>query len=773
MRVLWQPAETEARDFVELASTDWERIEAAPDKSPLTTPGAFVNSINVQGVVFDDADHYHVEHLPSGGARVWSWWDDPTIWAPLEFRARVVTLENLRPDPLLGGAWNTAQSEVWYGQPGGSVDIRFRGLGPWQSVTFKPWAAFFADLPAGNIVHGIMLPDPLWVAAQAARTMRGWREWTEGVDSKVIDPRTGKVSNRQALLGLRSPKTGTYTRYLGDGVGGIDGHSLDRELTTEESPITAGSLSMTTGKTTAATEAWGWNFGAGLIGGGTPGVHPNGLYQAQIDCTLNEGSHVYGIKTLNSVTGHFGIYNFVGASHTDSWEQTEGTHSGTGVKTCSRTLNPTDGDEFDLFQAICVIDHPEGHGGGDHVFTLELNEADDLIEGPWDAPSTHVTDEVGARIHGQVLGLGNERGGRIEGDGGVTNVTDEIGGRTHGIANIAAEIGARIQGVAQASAEVGGRIHGQAAAADEIGARIQGVASVVSEVGGRISGTDSAASEAGGRVHGIANIGDEVGGRIEGVGILVTDEIGGRIQGIAQSTDEIGARIQGVLNVSSEIGARIEGILGATGEIGGRLHGEVLGLADEIGGRVQGVLNVTAEIGSRIHGQANIADEIGARIEGDGGATHVTSEVGGRVHGAASDQAEIGARVQGVAQDSAEVGGRVHGIDQASSVRGARVEGLDAAQGEIGARIQGVRHTGPATSFQRGARIHGTASATAEIGARIEGANQAADEIGARIEGEASGAPPAERLGFIVIAVRRQNFEKMANQRRLEEEAKR
>ena len=740
MRILWQPAETEARDFVEISSADWARIEAAPDKSPLTTPGAFVNSINVQGVVFDDADHYHVEHLASGGARVWSWWDDPTIWAPLEFRARVVTLENLRPDPLLGGAWNTAQSEVWYGQPGGSVDVRFRGLGPWQSVTFKPWSAFAADLPTGNVLHGIMLPDPLWVAAQAARTMRGWREWTEGVDPKVIDPRTGKVG-QQAPLGLRSPKTGTYTRYLNDQNQGISGHTLDRELATYTDPTTAGDLSMVSAKTSAATEAWGWNFGGSLKGGGTDGVHPNGLYQAQIDCTLNEGSHVYGIKTLNSVTGHFGIWNAIGGSHTDSWEQTEGTHSGTGVKVCSRTLNPTDGDVFDLYQAICVIDKPSGHGGGDHTFTLELNEADDLIEGPWDAIIVSVDDEIGARIHGQVLGLGNDRGARIEGDAGSTNVTSEIGGRIQGVLNVAAEIGGRVQGVLNVGSEVGARVHGIANIGAEIGARLHGIANIADEVGARIEGKLSAAAEVGSRLHGqVLALGDDIGGRLDAT-LQAQAEIGARIEGILGAAGEIGARIQGVLNVASEIGGRIEGQAAAG-------------------------TPADSEIGARLHGIAQAVDEIGARLQG-----------------VVNDQSEIGARVQGVAQDSTEVGGRVHGTDQASSVRGARIEGLDAAQDEVGARIHGVRRTGPATSFHRGARIHGEDHAAAEIGGRIEGETAAQSEVGARIEGQASTAPPAERLEFTVTAIRtqadgmvafrRQNFEKLVTQRRLEEELKR
>jgi hypothetical protein len=601
MKLFWQPVESDPKDFQQIDSSQWNNLPNVP-----------LLALNGQGNIFDDADHYTVEHLIGVGMRVWSWWDDPTLYDPSEFRARVVTIRDLRPDPLLGGAYNTHQDEVWYSTPDGSVAKRFHRDGPWSSVTLRDWSEFVP--PSTKILHGLYIPDAQWVASQQARTMHGWREWDEGVDPKFIHPETGLVHS----MGVRGPKQGTITKYLSNDSGSVLEHVLDVERNVIDSTKTASSQSFVIVKTTAGTEDWGWgNFNPGTL------THPNGLYKCQLDCTVNDGDFSYGVKTINSVTGHFCIVDPIATGHDDSWEQTEGTHTGTGVKTCSRTLNPTDSSIAARFQAVMVVDHPSGHGGGNHTFTLELNEADDLIEGPW--PSS-------------------------------TPANSEIGGRIAGEDSDQSEVGGRIQGVIADNSEIGGRIEGFVSDNDEIGGRIAGQDSDQSEIGGRIEGTSSDNDEIGGRIEGEASANDEVGGRIQG---FESDgsEIGGRIEGTTSDQSEIGGRIAGEDSDQSEIGGRIQGVQADANEIGGRIEGEASD-ADEIGGRIAGQDSDQSEVGGRIAGQDSDQGEIGGRIAG---IDQAENEIGGRITGFESINNEIGGRIQGVEADSSEIGGRIEG----------------------------------------------------------------------------------------------------------------
>jgi hypothetical protein len=183
MRILYQWATIPPSDWQEIDSADWASLPARG--LPVLEVGSnstlgWINAINVQGVSFE-SDHYAVEDIPDG-AKVTVWNDDLTDRSETEFYAAEWTFLTLAPDEMVGGLYNTRQSQVVYIGSGLSIESS-------PDRTVKPWAEFVP--PDSSLVrHGIWMSDTDFVLTVASRTPKGWREWTEGVPQEnIVDGR--------------------------------------------------------------------------------------------------------------------------------------------------------------------------------------------------------------------------------------------------------------------------------------------------------------------------------------------------------------------------------------------------------------------------------------------------------------------------------------------------------------------------------------------------------------------------------------------------------
>jgi len=183
MRILYQWATVPPSDWSEVDSADWASlpVRGLPvlEVGSNSTPG-WVNAINVQGVSFE-ADHYAVEDIPDG-CRVTVWNDDLTDRPATEFYAAEWTFLTLAPDETVGGLYNTRQSQVVYIGSGLSIEAS-------PDRTVKPWAEFVPPDPS-LVRHGIWMSETDFVQTVEGRSLKGWREWTEGVpEGDVVDGR--------------------------------------------------------------------------------------------------------------------------------------------------------------------------------------------------------------------------------------------------------------------------------------------------------------------------------------------------------------------------------------------------------------------------------------------------------------------------------------------------------------------------------------------------------------------------------------------------------
>ena len=151
----------------------------------------WINCINIQGNCAR-ADHYHCRDTADGGCVLTQWDDDRDDWNPDDFVARVITLPELRPDAALGGAINTAGTQLIYA---GSAALA-RILTPKKNGTvgnsnceFRPWSEFVPP-PAADTLHGIWLPDNLFALHLREQSVRSWREWCDhlpDVECEIVD----------------------------------------------------------------------------------------------------------------------------------------------------------------------------------------------------------------------------------------------------------------------------------------------------------------------------------------------------------------------------------------------------------------------------------------------------------------------------------------------------------------------------------------------------------------------------------------------------------
>ncbi|MEE9140515.1 MAG: hypothetical protein V3U18_07030, partial [Alphaproteobacteria bacterium] len=182
MKIGYQWATATPQDWSDIDSKDWAKL---PDKGePIggevidDTPG-YVYQVNVQGVCYT-GDKYAVRDVPgTDDCEVFCINDDPEDYDPLDFYAHVWIFRPLAPDPDRGGAINTRQSHILYAAP--RAFERLQAFGPVEGRILLPWSDF--EYPPENLIrYGIWLPDQLSNLHRAARSIRGWREWSDGVD---------------------------------------------------------------------------------------------------------------------------------------------------------------------------------------------------------------------------------------------------------------------------------------------------------------------------------------------------------------------------------------------------------------------------------------------------------------------------------------------------------------------------------------------------------------------------------------------------------------
>lgn len=183
---------------------DWEVVPASlwqstPNRGIPTRQGGFDNapgwiqSICVQGIEFENYDHYAVQYTDDA-LIVTQWSDDFRDFPIDEFVAMVWTIRHLAPDskypldinkPELGGRYNTRQSVEYF--VGSTVRDKFLDNGrlPELTIAVNDWSDFVPP-PSHLIRHGVWLPgdankNSLYMKHKKVRHGLRWENWTKGV----------------------------------------------------------------------------------------------------------------------------------------------------------------------------------------------------------------------------------------------------------------------------------------------------------------------------------------------------------------------------------------------------------------------------------------------------------------------------------------------------------------------------------------------------------------------------------------------------------------
>lgn len=347
------------------------------DVSPDGGPG-FVHHLMHQGTVFT-ADHYCVRDRDDGGVDVLSWNDSPVDgW---KFGS-VRTFYPLSPDADFGGAYNTKQSidTVRHWAESG-IRERLISMG-FREARIAAWTDF--PMPdESETFHGLLVSDSLQQdhVFRVQAENRSWREWTDGIPEHLV--KNGRLVD-QRTLGFYKRNVGTQTL-------------IAKSSTTADNTIHAASheLEIDRDTTTASTVAENVAFGAdelthlltSISGVPNESSWPNGLYRWQIDAAAAGSELTFGCLTIGGSAGHFARVNSGATAHVGStWTQTQSVFSGPGLHVASRTLTPPTGVAADRFEALLACGSSAMHGN--QSLDLELNEADDFIDGPWAALPT-------------------------------------------------------------------------------------------------------------------------------------------------------------------------------------------------------------------------------------------------------------------------------------------------------------------------------------------------------------------------------------------------
>jgi hypothetical protein len=335
-----------------------------------------INAINVQGMVFEGPDQYSVEHRLDGTVVVHVWHSDPSSWPVGQRWARVVTLRPLAPDadPRYGGAINTGITQTIYAEEDIAPILRAAYQGN-ASIEVLDWSEFDPGLPP-NPKPGIWLSDASYLAHQEKRTLRGWREWTEGLDPSEYED--GRLKDQRAQ-GRYSKPLGSRTYYHnGDDAVPSAVHNADYENAlatsatgaTDQTAAVGPNGSLTHLGSTAANEP------------GTGSWPTTGVYRWQVDIKSIGADLTCGLMTQGNKDGHFARVDSALASDLESFVQDQGAFSSPGLEMASIT-DPawTSGSAGDRFEVLLASYRTTGHGTQN--LTLELGETDDFADGPW------------------------------------------------------------------------------------------------------------------------------------------------------------------------------------------------------------------------------------------------------------------------------------------------------------------------------------------------------------------------------------------------------
>jgi len=391
MKVLVQWSAEGPRDWIEVDSSDWQRIPARPipqgDEVIGNQPG-WVHALNVQGLVFTGADHYAVEDLPDG-CRVYAWQDDPEDAGLQDRVSCVATILHCAPDPLLGGAVNTRQQfDVYLGS-----NVRAQWPTERQHTTYHRIEDFPVPPPQLHR-HGVWTSDELHDDHAAKRAIRGWREWTDGVPLELT--RGGRIAVQRAL-GRYARARGTRTYYASNTGLSIAALACNNE---EEAITATGSAASLTDTINKAKEEDTCCFT-------TPANEPNsaawpaGIYRYQLDVTTADATYLtYGCLTLGTANGGFRRLDSSAASVLEGPKaQAESAFSGTGLKLATTgSVSWTSGSASDRFNVSVAA--ANSHTKNNYDFVLQVNEADDFIDGPW--PAALTPGEIVAAVSGML-----------------------------------------------------------------------------------------------------------------------------------------------------------------------------------------------------------------------------------------------------------------------------------------------------------------------------------------------------------------------------------
>lgn len=374
MKILLQHTFHKPGDWIELDHTVWPGLPKKP--APVggetidNVPG-WCHGLNVQGVIFQ-ADHYHVDGI-SDGVRITIWNDDPIDFPKGRRHARVWDIKHLAPDAAMGGAINTRQSQIVYGERDFLADLTV--LGPFDSMILLPWADF--SPPTTKVMHGIEVSSDLHAAHKSIRTKRGWREFTEGVpQDQIVD---GKVRNQRSQGKYLLPD-GTKTFFLRFPTRATGVHSASFENEAELDSLDDPGTDNVSVPNNSDVLGMIWTTPSGEPNAGT---WPTGNYRCQLQVVFADSTITYGLKTLGGSGGHFGRVNTGLTSDLESKVQTEGTFSGTGLKLVTTgSVSWSSGAATDRFECVVACANSDTHGGDDNII-FQSDDLDAFSDGPW------------------------------------------------------------------------------------------------------------------------------------------------------------------------------------------------------------------------------------------------------------------------------------------------------------------------------------------------------------------------------------------------------
>ncbi len=386
MRLLVQWTLKTPEDWATLDSSAWAKSPKLYEPPPgeigdENAKRGWVFALNVQGVFFIGYDHYAVEELSGGACRVTVWKDDPLDLPGDvlgEFYARVWTFQRLAPDPRLGNAWNTRQSQVIYGGP--KLIQHYLDF-PVENLVVKPWSDFIPP-PANITRHGIWTSDAKLDAHDAVRVQKvGWRHWIDGVPTGLV--KNGELVGQRPLGRYDKPR-GTRTYFLRDTALANPLHVADFENVMSD---VAGGGELQKFSLSGGSAG---NFQSQLSPVGEPNTltWPIGNYRCQLDMTDVGVDISYGLR---DGAGHFARVRSDLSTHVDAniHQQIEPAFTGTGLKLATTgsvdfndTGGPNDPELEDRLELIVRDQRLASHGNQ----PLEIRFSSDCwADGPWAA----------------------------------------------------------------------------------------------------------------------------------------------------------------------------------------------------------------------------------------------------------------------------------------------------------------------------------------------------------------------------------------------------